>query len=1147
MRMDCPACGFANPPAFKFCGSCAASLRPSGACPRCAFVNPPGFKFCGECAGPLESTPARPSAVEPRESDPRVYTPKHLADRILQSKSALEGERKQVTVLFADVKGSMALAESVDPEQWHAILDGFFGVLAEGVHRFEGTVNQFTGDGIMALFGAPIAHEDHAQRACYAALQLRDDLAKYAREVKREHGLGFSVRMGLHSGDVIVGKIGDDLRMDYTAQGHTVGLAARMQELASPDTVYLTGRTSELVSGYFRLDDLGTFPVKGVADPVPVFQLQGIGEVRTRFDASRARGLTRFVGRDDDMQTLDSALARVREGNGQVVGIVADAGVGKSRLCFEFLERCRAEGFRVFQGSGVAHGKNLPLLPILQVFRGYYGITEQDTDQEVREKIAGRVLLFDEGYRDVLPLLFEFFGAPDPENPAPRMDPEARQRQLFGVLQRISQRDTTRGSILFMIEDLHWIDGASEDWLSQWVDAIGGASHLLLVNFRPEYRADWMQKSYYRQIPLAPLGPEAIRALIADLIGSDPSTAGLAAAIHARTAGNPFFAEEVVQSLIESRLLEGSRGSYRLVAPLERVEVPASVKALLGARIDRLPEREKQVLQTAAVIGKEFAEPILREVLASSAGARLSAGGISEALAALKSREFVYQTALYPQSEYAFKHPLTQEVALSSQLRENRARTHAAVARAIESAFADKLDEQAALLAHHCFESGDSFGAAKWHARAGELIGTSDFNEAARHWMRVRELVAGNSDEPKAAVLGARACRELLALSWRVGIGAAEVEALFDEGLAWAAHTGDPLPEGRLHQAMSVCMTFDSRTEAAIAHAREWTRVASVSEDPELRATALWPSLDPLVTSGNLAAARVNVLAQLELTRDHPRYGIRDWGMSAQANALTSLGRIERYGGSLALAREHLARSVAIARGLGDYETEGLSSGVLCELGFLVLDPEQSRPSVQRCVEISERLGATSRFEAFMHVGVQLLLDGDPARAVETLENALAATSFDARMYERRGLYFLALAFTAAGDPVRAQATAEQSLARCVEASAWPEAAEAALALSAALRAQGGADAAERVGELLERADRWIAETGATNLAPFVIWERAGLAGLRGEAPERECWLRRAQEEFGRIGAAGRARRAELELPSRSSPHSEQRRRRKPN
>ncbi|MBI3800031.1 MAG: AAA family ATPase, partial [Deltaproteobacteria bacterium] len=341
-----------------------------------------------------------------------------------------------MTVLFADVKGSMELAEQLDPEEWHQILDRFFAILTDGVHRFEGTVNQYTGDGIMALFGAPIAHEDHAQRACYAALQLRDEITRYATEVKRAHGVGFSTRMGLNSGEVIVGRIGDDLRMDYTAQGHTVGLAQRMEALASPDSCYLSVATAHLVAGFFALDDLGTFQVKGVSEPVGVFELRGAGALRTRFEVARARGLSRFVGRDADMQALEAALAQAHAGNGQVVGIVAPAGTGKSRLGFEFLERCRARGLTVNVGRAVAHGKNLPFLSMLEAFRSYYGITDADPDRVVREKIAGRFLLLDESFRELLPVVFEFFGVADPQRPPPRMDPEAKQRQLFAALRK---------------------------------------------------------------------------------------------------------------------------------------------------------------------------------------------------------------------------------------------------------------------------------------------------------------------------------------------------------------------------------------------------------------------------------------------------------------------------------------------------------------------------------------------------------------------------------------------------------------------------------------------------------------------------------------------------------------------------------------
>jgi class 3 adenylate cyclase len=473
-EMTCTACGHANPAGNRFCGGCGAALERQ--CAACQHANPPDHRFCGGCGAALDAAAVpqpEPTSVPLPTRDPRTYTPKHLAEKILQSKSALEGERKQVTVLFADVKGSMELAEQLDPEEWHRILERFFEILTEGVHRFEGTVNQYTGDGIMALFGAPIAHEDHAQRACYAALHLRDELARYATEVKREHGLGFSTRMGIHSGDVVVGKIGDDLRMDYTAQGHTVGLAQRMESLASPDSCYLTAATAALVGGYFAFEDLGEFRVKGVAEPVRAHRLLGLGAARTRFDISRARGLSRFVGRAADLRTLEDALEQTDAGNGQAVGVVAMAGTGKSRLCFEFLERCRARGMSVFEGRAVAHGKNIPFLPILEVFRAYFGITLEDDDRGAREKIAGRMVLLDTHFADALPLLFDFLGVADPQRPAPRLDPEARQRQLLAVMRQVIQSVSEDRPTITLIEDLHWLDDANGVLASaQQVEAI---------------------------------------------------------------------------------------------------------------------------------------------------------------------------------------------------------------------------------------------------------------------------------------------------------------------------------------------------------------------------------------------------------------------------------------------------------------------------------------------------------------------------------------------------------------------------------------------------------------------------------------------------------------------------------------------------
>jgi class 3 adenylate cyclase/predicted ATPase len=734
--MKCPGCGHENRDAAKFCEECAAPLGRK--CAGCGADLRPVAKFCDECATPVAGAPAA------RSADPRSYTPKHLAEKILTSRSSLEGERKQVTVLFADLKGSMDLGEKVDPEEWYRIMDRFFQILSDGIHRFEGTVDKFTGDGIMAIFGAPIAHEDHARRACYAALYLKEELRRYAEELKRSRELSFAVRMGLNSGEVVVGTIGDDLKMVYTAHGNTVGLGQRMEQLATPDQVYLTENSAKLVSGFFRLRDLGPFELKGVSAPVQVYELEDVGTLHTTLEVSRSRGFSRFVGRGDEMASLDAALGHAVAGSGQVIGVVADPGLGKSRLCFEFVERCRARGIAVYEAHGVSHGKLIPFLPILELFRAFFRITEQDGAEAAREKIAGRMLLLDEALRDALPIVFDFLSVPDPERPIPQMGPEQRLRQLFAVVKRVAQARSRREPAVVLLEDLQWFDGGSEAMLELLVETAAGTRTLLVVNFRPEYHAAWMQKSYYQQLPLHPLGPEAIGELLTDLLGKDPSLAGLAERIRKRSGGNPFFIEEMVQALAESGSLQGAKGTYRLERPAAELRLPSTVQAVLAARIDRLAERDKQVLQTAAVIGREFTEPVLRRVV------ELSEIDLTAALQKLINAEFFYEEALYPQAQYTFKHALTQEVAYNSLLNERRLTLHEHVGNAIEGIFAGRLEEHLSELAHHYSHSRNSEKAIEYSQLAGErAVQLSANAEAIGHLKTALKLLRDLPDSPQ--------------------------------------------------------------------------------------------------------------------------------------------------------------------------------------------------------------------------------------------------------------------------------------------------------------------------------------------------------------------------------------------------------------
>jgi class 3 adenylate cyclase/tetratricopeptide (TPR) repeat protein len=1064
-----------------------------------------------------------PTETPEQERTPRDYTPKHLADRILQSKSALEGERKQVTVLFADVKGSVDLSERTDPEEWHRVMDRFFQILADGVHRFEGTINQYTGDGIMALFGAPIAHEDHPQRACYAALHLIEALRLYGDELRLDRGMSFAVRMGLNSGDVVVGKIGDDLRMDYTAQGHTVGLAARMQQIAEPGRVYLTEHTARQVDGFFRLRDLGPSKLRGSSAPLGVYELEGTGPMRTRLDRSRARGFSRFVGRADEMETLETALARARTGQPQVVGVVAEAGSGKSRLCYEFLEQCRARGIACHEAHGVAHGKATPLVPILELYRSYFGITEEDGDRTAREKIAGRLVLLDEGLRESLPLLFETLGVADPEQPSPAMDAEARQRQNHALLKRVVQLLGREQPMVTLLEDLHWFDGASDGYLTQLVDALPATHGLLLLNFRPEYRADWMQGSTFQQLSLVPLGPEAIRELLDDLLGGDPSLAGLAERIHERTAGNPFFSEEVVQSLVDSGELEGSRGAYRLTTPVGRIAVPGTVQTLLAARIDRLPEREKQVLQTASVLGKTFPETALVRV------AELPEPDLRAALETLKTGEFLYEAAIYPEREFAFKHPLTEEVAYASQLRERRQRVHAAVARALAELDSEKLDERAALLAHHWEAAGEPLEAARWHGRAAAWVGASDMREAARHHRQTLSLLREVGDAPGAAELATKACRVILISSAAFGLPESEEREVFLEGKRWVERLGSREEQAQLESAYSVSRMVAGDLETALEHGFEAQRLGEDSASPELNLLLTGPVVITLYAMGRLAEARERIEPIVASILDGtPMPGLQGYSVIA----VRMLGVIESASGSLATARATLERALELALA----NPEASACNVLSNFSTLAAINGDMQLGVSRCrrgLELAERTGSSSeRLNAQAALARMLTRAGPAQEAVLLAEQAVAAVreAGVSQVSESRALKALAEAQLAAEQLDDARATAEEAISAGQRLGTPIDEADAQLALARVLLRRDGIEATDALRSALDRSEVLYSGTGAKNLQAFIHLERAELARLENDPRSRERELRTALGAFGEMEAPIRVREVEALL-----------------
>jgi class 3 adenylate cyclase/tetratricopeptide (TPR) repeat protein len=1104
--------------------NCASPLVRS--CVACNADLPEGARFCPRCAHPVET----PGPPPPPDRAPRDYTPRHLAERILRSKSALEGERKQVTVLFADVKGSLELAEQVDPEEWHRILDRFFQILASGVHRFEGTVNQYTGDGIMALFGAPIAHEDHARRACYAALYLRDELRRYADELRRTKGMSFSVRMGLNSGEVIVGKIGDDLRMDYTAQGHTVGLAQRVEQTAAADAAYVTKHTADLVEGFFQLRDLGAFALKGVAEPIRAFELEGVGALRTRFDVSRARGFSRFVGREAEMDVLEQALSQSLEGAGQVVGIVGEAGIGKSRLCFEFAERCRARGIRVVEGTGLSHGRMIPLLPVLSFFRSVFGITDRDSDQAAREKIAGRVLLLEPELAGELPLVFDFLDVPDPEKPAPRMDPEALQRRLQEFMLRVMRARSRREPVVLLWDDLHWLDAASRAWLPSLVQASCETRTLFLGNYRPEFEPPWRELPSAREIALSPLGDEATQALLEDLLGSDDSLAALKERIRERTAGNPFFTEEVVLSLAESGAIEGTRGAYWTSRAVEQIPIPETVQAGLAARIDQLGEGEKRLLQTASVIGRHFPRAVLEAVLG-----RWSED-IDAGLERLVAREFVLTEALYPDVVYAFKHPLTQEVAYGAQLTSRRAATHRAVAEAITEIHGEQLDAQAALLAHHWEQAGEDLEAARCHARAADWVARSDQESARSHWLEVRRLVAPLEDAPEKAGLELTACGRLTRLGWMLGAPADEIEALFAEGRELAERVPDPGPRSLLQLAYAnyVGLSGGDITQY-VSQAREALRLAEASGDPDYRRTARAGLATALFFAGSFAES-LDLLEQCVAERpDAPLVGWEIAGFSPWIYAVTArfwplalLGRLDEAG-------EALRQGIGLAREHGDLEL--LSWG----LTFRVLHGEWSGETAaalagaRQSVEITERIGASFALSmALAYLGDALRLERRYAEALEAYEKALDLMRAKrvGLMWEPRLFSGQAEACSALGEHEQAIAQARRALDESVRGGNPLTEGFARLALARVLLAAGDPSLHDEVERTVERAEALCEETGMRVHLPALLEVRAALAERRGNPQEAREKLREAHRLYTEMGATGHAERLARELES---------------
>jgi class 3 adenylate cyclase/tetratricopeptide (TPR) repeat protein len=684
-------------------------------------------------AGEPQAVPA-PAPAQDVERAPLSYTPQHLTEKILKTRSSLEGERKLVTVLFADVANYTALSEKLDPEEVHQIMDGCFKILTDETHQHEGTINQFTGDGVMALFGAPVAHEDHAQRACHAALSIQKAMEEYTEKVKRDCGVEFKMRIGLNSGPVIVGSIGDDLRMDYTAVGDTTNLASRVQNLARPGAILVSSNTFRLARGYFTFESLGRVEVKGKKEPQDTYKLVGAGEVETRMEAAVAKGLTRFVGRHKEMDALTDAWEKARSGSGQVVGIVGEAGVGKTRILLELRRQLPEGEAKYLEGRCLHFGGSMPYLPLLDISRSYFDIQEGDRAFIRKKKVRETALALDENLEHVMAPFQDLLSLPVDDEDYQKLEPQQKRERTFEALRDLLIRESQEHPLVVAIEDLHWIDKISQEFLDYLIGWLAPTRVLLILLYRPEYTHSWGSKSYYTKIGLDQLSTGTSRELVRSILDGAEVVPEIQELILQRTGGNPLFVEELTHSLRENGAIQKHDHRYVLSQSPSEISVPGTIEGIISARLDRLEDNLKRTMQVASVIGRDFAFRILQTIT----GMRED---LKSHLVNLQGLEFIYEKQLFPELEYIFKHAITQEVAYNSLLQKRRKEIHERIGEAIEQIYAERLEESYEMLAYH-FDHGEVWEKAfRYLSRSGDKARLAYANqEAITHYTRAIEV-----------------------------------------------------------------------------------------------------------------------------------------------------------------------------------------------------------------------------------------------------------------------------------------------------------------------------------------------------------------------------------------------------------------------
>jgi class 3 adenylate cyclase/tetratricopeptide (TPR) repeat protein len=998
--MRCSRCDSSNEAGNEYCGSCGAQLKIN--CAACGHINISSNRYCGRCGAAV--------LVTPTEND-------QSSQQILRSLSLKGGERKRLTVLFADIRNSTSLIDSLgDPELGMRRLDPVLALMKDAVHRYDGVVNKMQGDGVMALFGAPRPQEDHAVRGCLAALAMQDAMSRLGDD-------DIQIRVGLHTGEVVVQTVENSIYQTYDVAGASVHLANRMEQMADSNCIYITRDTYRAAKQFVEVEPLGSQTVRGIGNPVEIFKLKGLRSAPASEVFRSGVRLSRLVGRDDQFAALERELADTIKGDGRVIGVVGEAGIGKSRLCFEFADNCRRRGIRVVEARVLAHGRATPFQPILALLRDIFGVQANESAEASRLRVTERFATLSDS-ESLLLVLLEFLGLADPARAAVKTDPKTRKMQLLDFVRTLARSGPSDVATVVLIEDLHWIDATSEEFIEAFADAVVGTTVLLVVNFRPGFAAPLMQRSHYRQINMPPLATGEAQLLLRECCGDDASLALLGRNIIERAQGNPFFLEELVNALVERGDFEGERGTYRLKGGIDAIPLPSTVQAVVAARIDRLGETAKQVLETASVIGREFPRSILMPVTG------LPDVGLSEALWQLRQAELLYDLPPYEKGLHAFRHPLIQEVAYRTLLHERRRLLHGAVAQAIETS-RDRSEEQAGLLAYHLEQAGETLKAAQQNMRAAMWVGANDPAQALRSWKKVRELLLDQSASQPIDYLRMVACGQIVNFAWREGISADDAKVYFEEATQLATAAKDMRANALITAAYGRILANGGSADEYVQRVLAAKAITDGGSDVSVQITLKAVLCHALRLSGRMTEAlQMNIEATdraheiVKFDRQTLGFDIEVWLTAMRGQTLVMLGRGDE-------ARPFLDRVLQKAEGDVDAIHYVIPSLAYVDMAWANRDPQMALEHAHRAFSLAVKSSNPYlRVYAQACRGLAHTIAGNLSAAVEDLTGALrfARSRKTGLENEARILADLADAYRLNGDAATALETVDEAI-----------------------------------------------------------------------------------------------------------------------